>query len=279
VQKMNTARRIGLLGKVLNRRDSLSEKGDIMYICDICKKEITKTNYNGIKLEDGTIVHVCGKHYAQYRKYNKFIDHSPKAIHDTNEFKVDGDIVKVYTSHRNGDISGFFIIDKDDLDRVIVRKWRLWKDRFYTGVKNPTSISQYIIGDSNKKDMVIDHINHNPADNRKSNLRVVPQQKNICNQVLKTTNTSGIQGVYFDISRDKWAVEIKSNYIKCSLGRYLLLEDACYARLVAEQIVFEEFRNNTNDKVLIPLANNCSRKDSIKTYVISRINSVFSFAD
>jgi len=250
-----------------------------MNTCDICKKEVGKTNYNGIKLDDKTIVHVCGKHYAQYKKYGKFIDSSPKALHDSNEFKLDGEVAKIYTKHKNGDISGFFIIDANDLDRVIVRKWRLWKDRFFTGVQKPTSISQFIMGERVNENTVIDHINHNPADNRKCNLRIITQQQNICNQALKTTNSTGIQGVWFDIARDKWSVEIKSNYVKCFLGRYDELEDACYARLIAEQIVFDEFRNSSNDNVLLPLANKSKNKQQLSAYVKNRVNNIYNLAD
>ena len=251
-----------------------------MLKCDICGKIVPKTNYNGIILKDGTRVGICGKHYAQYRKYGKFLDNSPKALHDYNEFKTEGNITKIYTKHKNGDVSGYFIIDTEDLDKIIVRKWRLWKDRFFTGVQKPITISRFIfeevLNQQLDENVVIDHINHNPSDNRKSNLRICTQQNNVCNKIVLSTNTSGIGGVWFDINRDKWTVEIKCNYIKCHLGRYDKLEDACYVRYIAEQKLFGEFRNKSNDHILVPLANKCQRKEELLKYVNKRITEKFA---
>lgn len=249
-----------------------------MLKCDVCGKEVTKSNYNGIKLLDNTIVRVCGKHYAQYRKFGKFLDKSPKSIYDVNDFKVEGDIACLYTCHRNGDVSGYFIIDKIDLDNVIIRKWRLWNGRFYTGVKKPVSITDYLF--PNKPDgSVIDHINQKPYDNRRKNLRITSQANNTKNRSLMTTNVSGFAGIWFDKGRNKWCAEIKTNYIKCFLGRYDDLEDACYVRLSAEEILFGEFRSHTNDKRLIPLAESSKNKEKLREYVKNKIALKYDLAN
>ena len=239
--------------------------------CDICKKQVTSSNYNGIVLKDGSIVHVCGKHYAQYRKFGKFLDSSQKTCHDTNEFKVVGDVATIYTKRNNGDISGFFIIDKSDLDSVITRKWRLWHGRFYTGVQKPMPITDFLFPEK-ESCLVIDHINHDPSDNRRSNLRIVTQQQNICNKSIVGTNSSGVSGVWFDKARDKWSCEIKFNYKKIHLGRYNAFEDACFARYVAENLLFGEYRNVSNDSKLMPIIEKCSCKDKIDKYVRERIS-------
>ena len=238
--------------------------------CDICKKKVTKTNYNGIRIADGSIAHVCGKHYAQYRKFGKFLDASPKGCHDLNDFKVVGDVATIYTRRNNGEISGYFTIDKADLDNVIVRKWRLWQGRFYTGVQKPTTITDFLCSEK-LPGQVVDHIDHDPSNNRRSNLRLTTQRNNTINKVLVGTNTSGVAGVWFDKRRDKWSAEIKVNYKKVHLGRYDLFEDACYARYIAEQLLFDEFRNESNDHTLVPMAMACQRKEELNAYVERRI--------
>ena len=49
--------------------------------CKQCGKEIPKTNQFNINYNEEKIV-VCGKHYAQYLKYNHFLDNNQKTCFD-----------------------------------------------------------------------------------------------------------------------------------------------------------------------------------------------------
>jgi hypothetical protein len=57
----------------------------------------------------------------------------------------------------------------------------------------------------------VDHINHNGLDNKWSNLRIVQRQKNQQNMSKSKRNTSGVLGVSYDTSRDKWVAQIYTN--------------------------------------------------------------------
>ena len=140
--------------------------------CDICKKEVGKTNIHSIRY-GGDSIRVCGKHYAQYIKYKKFLDNSPKTIHDSNTFDIVGDYTRIFTRRKDGSVSSSFIIDTDDLDRVIVKKWRCWKGRYFTGVKKPIYIGNFIL-QIGKDSEDVEYINHDPSDNRRANLRIAP---------------------------------------------------------------------------------------------------------
>ena len=82
----------------------------------------------------------------------------------------------------------------------------------------------------------IDHINHNRADNRIENLRVVGHRENSLNTKLPSDNTSGTIGVSFYKARNKWVAKIKNE------GKYQTVyygnskEDAIRARKEAEII-------------------------------------------
>lgn len=78
-----------------------------------------------------------------------------------------------------------------------------------------------------------DHINHDRADNRISNLRSVTNQENQMNRRF-TGNSSGFRGVYWDKPREKWASKIKVNQKMINIGRFDSIEEAIGSRLTAE---------------------------------------------
>ncbi|WP_341266210.1 HNH endonuclease [Morganella morganii] len=78
--------------------------------------------------------------------------------------------------------------------------------------------------------MVIDHINHNPKDNRIENLRLVSFAQNARNRKLPTNNTSGVIGVSWNKFRGKWRVQINANGKKKHVGLFDDLNDAILAR-------------------------------------------------
>ena len=80
----------------------------------------------------------------------------------------------------------------------------------------------------------IDHINHNPDDNRIENLREVSNQENQRNRRLSRNNTSGRVGVHWHKMEEKWRASIKSNGKNIFLGRFKEKEDAIKAREEAE---------------------------------------------
>ena len=91
----------------------------------------------------------------------------------------------------------------------------------------------YMTGEWPKNE--IDHINHNKSDNRWTNLRDVPHQDNLKNQVVSLTNKSGVIGVSWDRERDKWYACIKFDGKSISLGRHKKLEDAKIAIDIAKR--------------------------------------------
>jgi hypothetical protein len=73
---------------------------------------------------------------------------------------------------------------------------------------------------------VVDHINGNPLDNRRSNLRVGTQQQNIYNQSVRKNNKSGYRGVAWQDDAKKWEVRIHKEGTKHYLGLFKCKHDA-----------------------------------------------------
>lgn len=82
----------------------------------------------------------------------------------------------------------FAIIDDEDYEKVKPHKWRA---NYCKGISNyyvqncgwgvPTIMMHRLIMNA-PKGLVVDHINHNTLDNRKSNLRVCTQSENLRNR-------------------------------------------------------------------------------------------------
>jgi len=83
------------------------------------------------------------------------------------------------------------------------------------------------------KNMYIDHINGNRADNRIKNLRLVSSLENSRNMRLYKTNKTGIPGI--DIYKGRYRVRIKINRNEIYLGCYEDLDEAIAVRKKAEQ--------------------------------------------
>ena len=80
----------------------------------------------------------------------------------------------------------------------------------------------------------IDHINHDRADNRMSNLREATSIINGRNMKLRKTNKSGVSGVHWDKQTRKWTAQINAGGKTIRLGYYVDFLDAVSARKAAE---------------------------------------------
>jgi hypothetical protein len=80
----------------------------------------------------------------------------------------------------------------------------------------------------------IDHINGIRTDNRLQNLREVSVSENRKNQRRRSNNTSGVTGVSWARTKQKWLADIRVNGKQIYIGRFDDFEDAVAARKAAE---------------------------------------------
>ena len=81
---------------------------------------------------------------------------------------------------------------------------------------------------------LIDHINHDKADNRIVNLRLANHSENGRNRLTNKNNLSGIAGVNWKKESNKWVSQIQVNSIKRHLGYFIDKFEAICARKSAE---------------------------------------------
>ena len=77
--------------------------------------------------------------------------------------------------------------------------------------------------------MHVDHINGNPLDNRKSNLRICTNAENQRNKGVYKNNKSGYKGVHWFKRDKKWQAQIKHNNKSIHIGLYEDKEEAARA--------------------------------------------------
>ena len=206
--------------------------------CKVCGRECNKLT-NGM----------CNKHYRQFKKYGEAIDNNPRTIKDPNEIIEYEDYAEIILYNLNCEEVARALIDLEDIDKIKDYKWRV-NDQGYalTDIKGSTKkIRLHRLIMNCPEDKVVDHINHNTLDNRKSNLRICTLQQNNKNQKKKTNNKSGVIGVSWDNSRGKWCAQIMHNHKHIHLGRFDTIEEAIEARKQAEITYYGEYRNTNED--------------------------------
>lgn len=71
-----------------------------------------------------------------------------------------------------------------------------------------------------KKGQIVDHINGNPLDNRRANLRLATRSQNLFNRGRPKHNTSGFKGVHFCKRTKRYRASIRANNRVVRLGRF-----------------------------------------------------------
>ena len=114
-------------------------------------------------------------------------------------------------------------VDKADLLLVSGFEWRLLKTGYVCAQRGRMYLYLHRLIAGAGEDEVIDHINRDPLDNRRNNLRIATRSQNSANRradVRKVGKYSTYKGVSFDKSRGCWFAYIHYQGKTRSLGRW-----------------------------------------------------------
>lgn len=212
--------------------------------CEICGRE-TDRIYKCWGYE------LCSKHMHQYHKYGKFLDNNPRTQNDPNAYIIKNNEVWFDLYNSKSEKIDEFVVDLEDIEKVKYKKWRKSHEHVITGQpskKEQIDVTYVVLDIKPNPEIVIDHIDGNPMNNRKSNLRVCTQSENCLNKKSISNNTSGFIGVSYRKDRNSYDPEIRIQNKRCHLGYSRIKENAVYARYYAEQLVFKEFANEAEQK-------------------------------
>ncbi len=79
------------------------------------------------------------------------------------------------------------------------------------------------------KGMVIDHLDGNPLNNKKNNLRICTHAENMRNSKIRINNKSGYKGVSYQENSNNYRASIRFNNIKINIGDFIDPIDAARA--------------------------------------------------
>lgn len=131
------------------------------------------------------------------------------------------------------------LVDAEDYEKLSDFKWS-YDGRYArrTDKENKKVYMHRVILEAGKGE-IVDHINRNKLDNRKSNLRKASYQQNSSNSKLHRHNTSGYRGVYRWKNYWRAAVTYEGKQISC--GYYETKEEAAQAYNEKARELFGEF--------------------------------------
>lgn len=193
-------------------------------ICSVCGGKYA-SSINGIPY--------CNKHYLRV-----YVNGTPNLVgrKTTNTFSFIEDYVEVRTAKGKP-----FLIDRCDLEKTLACSWCRSKTGYLVATINRkvTKLHRYLLGLTDAKDTV-DHIDGDPFNNRRSNLRICSTTENSKNNKLKSNNSSGYQGVR-KTPNNTFSVRIMVSRKEIHIGNFKTFEEAIAARKDAELKYFGDF--------------------------------------
>lgn len=109
-----------------------------------------------------------------------------------NKYHIEGEVA--YLELTQGQVT---MIDVADLEKALTRRWHVMPNSmggYYVYSRGLISLHRFLL--DAPKGKYVDHINHDTLDNRRSNLRIVSNQKNNTNREgAYVTSKTGIRGV------------------------------------------------------------------------------------
>ena len=133
------------------------------------------------------------------------------------------------------------IVDEEDYYDLIQYSWCCNGNYIIgkVGNKRGVALHRYVMKYDGKD--YIDHIDRNPLNNKKDNLRLTTPKQNNLNKSSRNGSTSQFVGVHFDKTALKWISRITIDGKQKNLGRFDNEENAAMARDIATKEHYGDF--------------------------------------
>jgi formamidopyrimidine-DNA glycosylase len=207
----------------------------------VCDRDSCIQKYKLSKLFLPTYVHLTDDHHYKVRIVKHKILGKIETVFDTlseaNDF-IKQKLTNARNDHKNTNIVRneegipiipvtnhktkqilWALVDEDDYDKLTHFKWSLSCDGYAQSCQ--IHMHRYVMGCSPYDKKLVDHINHNRLDNRKSvNLRVCTFSLNNRNRTKKSGCTSQYIGVSLRKNTGRWVAQMNIAGKKMQLGTF-----------------------------------------------------------
>lgn len=150
-----------------------------------------------------------------------------------NRYEIRGETTAIFIKRRDG-VCVETLIDTSDLHKCIALARSISTNKIFekyyihcfTGTKQKLIKLHRLVMDA-PLDLMVDHINGDPTDNRKVNLRFVNNSENQQNrQGAQRNNKSGVRGVCWHVREGKWIAKIRYMNKNIHIGYFNDIKDA-----------------------------------------------------
>lgn len=161
-----------------------------------------------------------------------------------NRYEFEGDVSKCYFSNADG----YFLFDTEDYELIKNYTWhrdtRIIRasSHYENGKQHYICLARLLM--KCPEGLVVDHVNHDLLDNRKSNLRICTKGQSRVRSRLRQDNKTGYIGVHAKQLVNGeccYTVSIGVNGKDTYLGTFKTAEEAYKVRLKAEKEFYGEF--------------------------------------
>jgi len=133
-----------------------------------------------------------------------------------------------------------FVIDLEDVAKVSGKSWYIDSCGYAVVAGGRSRLHRLLL--NAPKGTEVDHIDGDPANNRRANLRLCLHADNVKNQRKRCSNTSGFKGVGWHKQRRRWRAYIQINRKLLHLGLFDTPEQASAAYQAAAGVLFGDFK-------------------------------------
>lgn len=141
-------------------------------------------------------------------------------------------------------------VDNEDFNMLSKHVWlpqKMVNGKVYPYTRiNGKQITMHRLIMNPPKGKMIDHLDRDPLNNQRANLRLCTHTENMRNRTPSKNGTSKYLGVMrrnYKNGKFKWCAEIKRHGQKYRLGTFLNEDDAALAYNAAAKILFGKFAN------------------------------------